>query len=193
MKTFVDEHLCVSEFFPYEKLYAYEGDITCFCRNYLSLSTGKVRGGTLLCFKKFPISIYFMHRRRKSRFSVGNILSNSTKNLADGPSVFQKNSGSVKIYARSGYNGFLLEIFFLTLAKKVVEEPFCIWESFWWRKNLWRWGEGITILRCKVVVPEYWKLSKMNISVFQKFSRIEKVYPYEGEISFFCRKYFVSL
>ena len=46
-----------------------------------------------------------------------------------------------------GYQDFPSKIFCLTVLKNFVEEPLCVSQIFWYRKNLWigGWGEGGSI------------------------------------------------
>ena len=63
------------------------------------------------------------------------------------------------LYAK-GYHDFPLKIFFLTVPKNFVEEPFCVSEKFWYRKMLRiREGAGITIFCQNCFVSQYRKTS----------------------------------
>ena len=59
------------------------------------------------------------------------------------------------LYAK-GYHDFQLKNFCLTVPKNFAEEPFCVWENFWYRKMLGiREGAGITIFRQNCFVSQY--------------------------------------
>ena len=116
----------------------------------LSNSTGKLRRVTLLFFIKVPVSETFLHRRVKSRFSVGKSLSHC--------------------------------------GEKVVEEPFCFPEELCYRKILSIWAEGITKFQ-SVSIENF---RRGSFLCFRNFLVSKKNYAHEGDITFFCRRYFVS-
>ena len=63
-KKFVGEPFCVSKKFWYVKFSCIGGrGASRFCRNFLSHSAEKHRGGTILCFRKFGVWENFMHER----------------------------------------------------------------------------------------------------------------------------------
>ena len=68
-----------------EKLYASEGYVTIFCRNFLSHSAEKLRRGTLLCCVsesfRWPKSLWIRGGGGVSRFSVESFLSHSAENF----------------------------------------------------------------------------------------------------------------
>ena len=59
------------------------------------------------------------------------------------------------LYAK-GYHDFPLKNFCLTVSKKLVQEPLCVSENFWYRKMLGiREGAGFTIFRQNCFVSQY--------------------------------------
>ena len=59
------------------------------------------------------------------------------------------------LYAK-GYHDYPLKKFCLTVPKKLVEEPFCVSENFWYRKIVGiSEGAGITIFRQNCFVSQY--------------------------------------
>ena len=100
------------------------------------------------------------------------------------------------LYAK-GYNDFPLKNFRLTVPKNFVEEPFCVSENFWYRKNLWiRGGRGggkehhdfLSKIFC-LTVPKNFVGEPFSVSLI---SGIEKFYAYEGNITIFYGKFAVS-
>ena len=65
-ETFVEETFSVSLFWVLEKFDAQEGYITIFCRNFFVSLPKKIRGGTLLFFKKILVSEMSMHRKSEA-------------------------------------------------------------------------------------------------------------------------------
>ena len=99
----------------------------------------------MLCFSKFPVAKEFMTKRGGgtavvSSFSIENFLTHMSKNFAGEPfcAVLQKKFSSARklLIKRVGdYKDCPSIIFFLTLPKVFVEEPFCVSESFWYQNN----------------------------------------------------------
>ena len=59
------------------------------------------------------------------------------------------------LYAK-GYHDFPLKNFCLAVPKKLVEEPFCVSENFWYRKTLGITEEaGISIFRQNCFISQY--------------------------------------
>ena len=83
-KNFVGQPFMVSLISVIEKLYASEGYVTIFCRNFLSHSAEKLRRGTLLCCVsesfRWPKSLW-IRGGGVSRFSVESFLSHSAENF----------------------------------------------------------------------------------------------------------------
>ena len=87
----------------------------------------------------------------------------------------------------SGISRIYMEIFCLTVRKNFVEEPFCVSQSFWYRKKLWIRGEdrgSITIFRQKffVTVPRIFVGEPLSALLI---SGIEKFHAYEWNITNF--------
>ena len=87
----------------------------------------------------------------------------------------------------SGISRIYMEIFCLTVRKNFVEEPFCVSQSFWYRKKLWIRGEdrgSITIFRQKffVTVPRIFVGEPLSAILI---SGIEKFHAYEWNITNF--------
>ena len=86
-KNLVGEPFSVSLISGIEKFYALEGYVTIFCRIFLSRSTEKLCGGTLLCCVsesfRYGISLW-IRRGGVSKFSVENFLSHSSKKFRRG-------------------------------------------------------------------------------------------------------------
>ena len=144
--TFVDEHLCVSEIFMYRKGSRLQGRYHVFLRELPCLLVPKIFAEEPFSVsKKTPISIKILHRRRKSHFSVGNLLSHSTKKLSRWPISVSEEFRYRKTFCIGGvYEVFLSEIFCIILVNKVVEEAFCIWETFWYRKHFLETGGKVS-------------------------------------------------
>ena len=83
-KKVVGQPFRVSLISGIEKFHTSEGYVTIFCRYFLSHSTEKFRweNPSLLCFRKFPVAIKLMDKKkgRVSRISVESFLSDLAKN-----------------------------------------------------------------------------------------------------------------
>ena len=98
-------------------------------------------------------------REGPSRLSIETLLSHSTEKLRRGNLCFRKLLVSHILWMRRGareYHDFQMEIFCLTEPKNFAEEPFCVAETFWYRKMSRRVREGgITTFPRKFVVSPY--------------------------------------
>ena len=101
----------------------------------------KYRRGTLLCCRKFLVSINVKEKRERergtSRLSLENLLSHRTEQLRRGNLCFRKFlvSKNVKDNRERGHHEFPSKICCLTLPKNFVGET-CASENFWYRKML---------------------------------------------------------
>ena len=93
-----------------------------------------------------------MHKKGKSRLSVGNFLSHSTEKFRRVTLLFFEKILVSKIFMH-GRGELLFCHFFLShSAEKVRGEPFCVSEKSWYRKILWIRGVeggGVTIRNFK--------------------------------------------
>ena len=99
----------------------------------------------MLCFRKFPLAKNFMHKRGGgvSSFFVENFLLLSVEIFRWGNLECVSNCGYRKICClRLLCHDFLAKIFCLTVPEKIVREPFCVPQKFWFRKISWMRGGG---------------------------------------------------
>ena len=92
-----------------------------------------------------------------------------------------------------GYHDFPSKTFRLTVPKNFVEEPFCVAENFWYRKNLCIL-EGITFFRQNFLVSQCRKIFRATLLCFTKFLLSKKLMDKRGggSITIFCQNFFVS-
>ena len=94
-------------------------------------------GGTFLCFKNFLVGKNFVVKGGGSRFVVENVLSHTTEKVRrETLPSFRKNLESKKNtdFRGAGYHDFPSKLFCFTVPNLLVEEPFCVSQSFGYRK-----------------------------------------------------------
>ena len=141
------------------------------------LNNKKFRCGTLRCLRKFWLSKNFMHKKGISLFSLEFFCLTVPKNFVGEPFCVSKNFwyGKKLWLKRGGYHDFPSNIC-LTVPKKFVGEPFGVSEKLGYRKTLCiKGGEGITILRWKILDLILPKKFVGDPSLFHKISGIEKL------------------
>ena len=130
--------------------------------NLLSHSTEKFRRGDLLCFTKFLVSKNFMDKRggeggREYHDFMSKFLSHSTEKFRRGTLVSENFWYRKMLGLRKGAG---IRIFrqnsFVSAPNHFVEEPFCVSESFTYRKILCLRGEYHDFLKkiCCLTVPK---------------------------------------
>ena len=130
-----------------EKIMDKRSGITFSRRNFLSHSGKKLRGGALLCFRKFLVWRKLWMRGGVSRFSVRNFLTNSAEKHREGTLLCFRNFGvSKKFMHNRGYHKFPSKIFCLTVPKNFVGIP-SMFQKIWGIEKFYgleRWREGVS-------------------------------------------------
>ena len=85
--------------------------------------------------------------------------------------MFQNSSGTErKLWLRGCYHVFLSKIFCLSVPKKFVRGTL-VFDTFRYGKKVFDKMEGITFLRRKFFVSQWWKIVSRNHSVLEGNSR----------------------
>ena len=177
--------------------YAKEGVSRLFVQNFLSLSTEKIRWGTLRCIRKFQVSKNSMHQRggRLSRLSVENFFSHSIEKFRWRTlRCFRKFRVWQNFMHKKGISPNTIEKFLSHSADKIRRtllyfERILVSKIFKQRRGkLHGFVENILSHRTE-------KTSPGNHSVFHKISGREKNFMDKrgGSITIFRRKVFISL
>ena len=194
-KNFVGEHFGVSENFGYRKyIWISEGGITFSVKNFLSHSTEKFRCGTLRCFRKFRVSQNFMHQRGGYHVSPSKIFCHTVpKNFVGEHFGVSENFGYRKyICIREGGITFSVKNFLSHSTEKFRCGTLRCFRKFRVSQNFMHQRGGYHVLRQKLLVTQYRKISLWNTSVFQKISCIAKFYASERGVSRFSVENFLS-
>ena len=124
-------------------------DITILWLNFFSNGTESFRWWNLLGFRRFRLFKNFTPKRRMLRFSTKKYVISQYSNLCRGTLLCLTPFLVLKIFidkkACTGgreYHDFLSETSCTSVPRKFVEEPFCVWQSFWYRKILRLRGGG---------------------------------------------------
>ena len=147
-----------------------------FVQNFLSHSTEKFRWGTLRCFRKFPVSQNFMHKKGTLLNSVEKFLSHSADKIRRRNLLcFERILVSKFFKQRRGEASRFCQIFFISQDRKnFAREPFCVLENFWREKYFMdkRGGGGITIFGQNFFVWLYQNISLIgeHFGVSEKLS-----------------------
>ena len=147
-------------------------------KNFLSHSTEKFRCGTLRCFRKFRVSQNFMHQRGGYHVLRQKLLVTQYRKISLwNTSVFQKISCIAKFYASErGVSRFSVENFLSHSTEKFCWGTLRCIRKFRVSKIYMHQRGGYHVLRQKLFVTQYRKISLWNTSVFQKISCIAKFY-----------------
>ena len=94
----------------------------------------------MLCFRKFPVAKTIMDKWGEggvSRFFLERFLSHGADKFHRESFIVSLNAISKKVRDKreGGIHNFPWNMFCLTVRKYSVEEPFCVLEKFWYRKN----------------------------------------------------------
>ena len=154
---------------------------------FLFHSTGKLRNGTFLCFRKFPVSIKFMDKRGGGYqdFPSKIFCLIVPKNFVGEPFRVSLISGSEKFYASESYVTMFCRNFLSHSAEKFCSWTLlcCVSENFRWRKSLWIRGGGggefqdfLSKIFC-LIVPKNFVGEPFRVSLI---SGIEKVWIRAG-------------
>ena len=135
----------------------YGGSITIFLWLFFVSQYRKNSKGTLRCFGKILVSKNFMDKRGGgegvSQISVKNLLFHTTSKLCRWTLLcFKKIQVRKNLRKmRGGVCHNFPSLFFVSVPNNFVERPFCVWESFGYRKSYAYKEGGITILRQKKI------------------------------------------
>ncbi len=123
-------------------------------------------------------------RERVSRLHVKSFLSHSAEKFRGGTLQSFINFGYRKFLCFCGeYQDFLWKICCLTVPKNFVGVPFCVSQSFWCQKNLWKrrgvgrreGGSRFKVKNfCLTILKKF--VGEIYCAVFQKCSGSHKVY-----------------
>ena len=194
-KDFVRKHFGVSENVWFRKFLLTREDGVChdFFSKFLSQSTKKTRTGTLLCFRKKPVSKKRTVNKGTSLLSVDTFLFHSAKKTrAETVRCFRKYLVSQMFFdkRRGGCITIFCQSRCLTVPKIFVGKPSFVSKTFGYRKVLWiREEGGVSHFFVKIFDSQYRKMSLGNPSVFRK-TRVSKIYmdKRRGDcITIFCR------
>ena len=136
-----------------EKFYASEreGVSRLSVENFLSHNTEKFRWRTLRCFRKFPVSQNFMHKKGTLLNSIEKFLSHSADKTRRRTLLCFERILVSKIFKqrRGEVSRFCRKFFYLTVPKYFVWESYRFWENFWFQKVLLMKG-GVSRFSVKI-------------------------------------------
>ena len=163
--SFAVEHLCTvfQIFSGREKLRGDRGSmrvvVSSFPPEFFRFTVPKKFVAESLSVSLIPIliKVWIGEGGRDSQFSVSNFCPTVTNHFVEEAfcAKFQKISCSEKFTDKRGDRddkGFPSTFFFVTVPKNFVDEPFCVSESFWYRKKLWMRWRGVAVSRYSVEI-----------------------------------------
>ena len=165
--------------------------ITVFLRFFLSHSTEKFREEPSNVSKSFKceVSKKILNKNGISRFSFENFSAQSAERFRCGTLRYvRSNRLSKNFMPRRVISLFSVEFFSRILPMKLGRESLFVSESLGHRRLLCSVA-GYRDSPLIFLTSQYWKISWVTPSTFQKFSGIETFYAWERKITFFSRKF----